>query len=365
MASCQAKAEQQSDGDGELRREIGQMLMVGFRGTEVSDTSQIIRDIEEYNIGGVILFEYDAASRSRPRNIASREQLRDLCKRLQERAKYGLLIGIDQEGGRVTRLKESYGFPRFASAKKSAEGGDDSVRHYAALTAEVLESMGINLNFAPCVDVNVNPQCPIIGKLGRSYGEDADKVAHYAKIWINEHRNRGIISCPKHFPGHGSSKSDTHKGLADVSDTWQEWELEPYRQLIAEGEAEMIMTTHVFNAKLDSRYPATLSQATLTGLLRDSLKYSGVIITDDMAMGAMTQQYEYAEMVRLAIVAGADMLCLSNNGESYNPDIVKETIELIYKMVKDGEIPAERIHQSSKRVKALKERYQVVGKVRQ
>lgn len=352
LTGC-GRAQNRNDGDEDLRHDIAQMLMVGFRGTEADDASHIVRDIKDYGIGGVILFEYDVPSKSRPRNIVSSSQLSSLCQWLQSLSNETLLIGIDQEGGRVTRLKSDYGFPYFASAENMAKAGDDSVQHYARLTAETLAGLGINLDFAPCVDVNVNPECPVIGKLGRSFGNDADKVTRYASIWVDELQKHGVTACLKHFPGHGSSKNDTHLGLADVSESWQQKELEPYRKLIAQGIVRMVMTTHVFNARFDSIYPATLSHATLTGLLRDSLHYDGVIITDDMAMGAMTQEYGYEEMLLLAINAGADMLCLSNNGSSYDADIVPRTVDLIYNMVQDGRLSRERIHESAERIRKV------------
>ncbi len=354
IAGCGGAQNREEAVDKELRRDIAQMLMVGFRGTTLDDDNHIVRDIRDYGIGGVILFEYDVPSKSRPRNISSREQLRQLCGELQELSEETLLIGIDQEGGRVTRLKQEYGFPYFASPQKMAEGGEDSVEYYARLTAETLEGLGINVDFAPCVDVNVNPDCPIIGKLGRSFSSDAEVVRDHAMTWVFELQERGVAACLKHFPGHGSSSSDTHLGVADVSDSWQESELFPYSNLIDWGGVKMIMTTHVFNARFDSVWPATLSHATLTGLLRDSLHFNGVIITDDMAMGAMTQRYGYEEMIFKAIEAGADMLCLSNNGAEYDADIVPRTVDLIYNMVKDGRLSRERIRESAERVRFLK-----------
>lgn len=353
FTGCSGAQSVNTSEDEALRRDIGKMLVVGFRGTELDDSCHIVRDIREYGIGGVILFEYDVPSKSRPRNIVSREQLKRLCQQLQELSEKRLLIGIDQEGGSVTRLKQDYGFPFFASPQKMAEGGDDSVLYYAQLTAVTLAELGINLDFAPCVDVNVNPNCPIIGKLGRSFGADADDVKKHAMEWVAELQMQGVTACLKHFPGHGSSSRDTHLGVADVSDTWQECELIPYRDLIAWDGVRMIMTTHVFNARLDSVWPATLSYATLTKLLRDSLHFDGVIITDDMAMGAMTQRYGYEEMIQKAIEAGADMLCLSNNGAIYDADIVPHTVEMIYNMVKDGRISRERIHESVERIEYL------------
>lgn len=356
FAGCtNAQTPHYSTEDIALRRDIGEMLLVGFRGTELTDTNHIVRDIRDYGIGGVILFEYDAPSRSRPRNIVSVSQLQRLCTDLQALGDETLLIGIDQEGGRVSRLKSQYGFPAFASAQKTARDGNDSVRHYARLTANTLRELGINLNFAPCVDVNVNPACPVIGKLERSFSTSSRRVAECAAIWVDEQQRQGVTACLKHFPGHGSSKADTHLGLADVSDTWQPRELDPYRSLVSNGNIRMVMTTHVFNSQNDSTYPATLSYKTLTGLLRDSLHFGGVIITDDLAMGAMTQQYEFGEMLRLTILAGADMLCLSNNGSEYDADIVPNTIDLVFNMVKSGDIPASRIRQSAARIRQLKD----------
>ncbi len=339
-----------------LRRDIGEMLLVGFRGTTLEPQHHILRDIEEYGIGGVILFEYDAPSGSRPRNVASPSQLQALCARLQAAADGRLLIGIDQEGGKVNRLKERYGFAPFYSARSTAEAGDDSVRDNARRTAATLRDMGINLNFAPCVDVDVNPACPVIGKIERSFSADPQRVADCARIWIEEQRAAGVVSCLKHFPGHGSSTEDTHAGLADVSRTWQRGEMVPYAILIGEQQVEMVMTTHVFNSRLDSVWPATLSHRTLTGLLRDSLGYEGVIVTDDLAMGAMVNEYSYEEIVLRTILAGADLLCLSNNGRQYDADLVPKTVELIHRLVQEGRLPAERIHESAERIRMLKKK---------
>lgn len=364
LAACGNAQNHSTNADDRLLRDdIAQMLLVGFRGTELDDTCHIVRDIRQHHIGGVILFEYDAPSHSRPRNIVSASQLKKLCADLQGLSDETLLVGIDQEGGRVTRLKRQYGFAPFPSAAATAKGGIDSVRSCARLTASTLHDLGINLNFAPCVDVNVNPACPIIGKLERSFGSDAAAVGRYAAVWVEEQQRQGVVACLKHFPGHGSSRSDTHQGLADVSDSWQPCELVPYKMLIDSARANpddpsrqvrMIMTTHVFNAGIDSLLPATLSCATLTGLLRDSLRFDGVIITDDLAMGAMTQHYSDTAMLRLAILAGADLLCLSNNGSSYDPDIVPRTIDLIFGLVRSGDIPADRIRQSADRIRRLK-----------
>lgn len=348
-------AQYYSPEDEELRKEIGQMLMVGFRGTELSTGHSVYRDITEYNIGGVILFEYDAPSQSRPRNINSRLQLQKLCKSLQQLTDDNLLIAIDQEGGKVNRLKSQYGFPAFMSAKAmGTENDPDTTRYYAALTAKTLRSMGINLNFAPCVDVDANPACPIIGKLDRSFSADPMMVVKHAYMWIEEHHRHNVISSLKHFPGHGSSQSDTHLGIVDVSNSWTADELIPYQALIDSQMVDVIMTSHVFNSQLDSVYPATLSKKIITDLLRNKMGFNGVIVTDDLAMGAMADHYSLEQILELAINAGADILCLSNNGTTYDPDIAPKAVEIIYNMVIDGKISRERIYRSFERIQELK-----------
>ena len=338
-----------------LEEDIGAMLLVGFRGTAIDQDHHIVRDLSQYHVGSVILFDYDAPSRTRGRNITDAKQLQMLCDQLRS-YNPDLLIGIDQEGGYVSRLSTRYGFPHIMSAQRSAELGDDTVRRYAQLTAEQLEKAGINLNFAPVADVNVNPKCPVIGAMKRSFSSDTKRVADCCRIWIEEQRKKGIISCLKHFPGHGSARGDTHQGLVDVSSTWQRCELEPYRTLVAENAVDMVMTAHVINRTLDPQgLPASLS-GKITSLLRDSIGFKGVIVTDDLAMGAITQHYTMTQYIRMAIDAGADLLCLSNNGGSYNSDLVPQVAATILKLVNEGEVSRERIRQSADRVRRLQQK---------
>ena len=345
--------------ESQLRTEIAQMLMVGFRGTTLTKENHIYNDIKELKIGGVILFEYDAPSHKRPRNITSRSQLKKLCSDLQALNDEKLLIAIDQEGGKVSRLKEKYGFPTFAGAKQmAASGSTDSTAYWSNLTAKTLKQLGINLNFAPCTDVDVNPDCPIIGKLGRSFSSSPEEVARHAKAWITGHKRQGVLSCVKHFPGHGSSDSDTHLGIADVSETWSDKELIPYRRLIKDNVVDLVMTSHVYNSKLDAEWPATLSEKVINGHLRKRLGFKGVVVTDDLAMGAMVSQYSFDTLLSRAILAGADILCLSNNGDTYDPEIAAKAIDIITEKVKDGTIPEKRIHESYDRIMALKKSLQ-------
>ncbi|MCQ2278854.1 MAG: hypothetical protein MJZ62_06090 [Bacteroidales bacterium] len=348
----------------DLKQQIAQMLIVGFRGTQLKKTDHIVRDITKYKIGGVILFEFDAPSKSRPRNITSREQVKKLCSDLQALTPETLFISIDQEGGYVSRLLPKYGFPKFAKAADQGAIPQDSndrnklTIETARMTAEALRDVGINLNFAPVVDVNVNPNCPIIGRIARSFSSDPARVSECAEIWIDEQNKQHVLSCLKHFPGHGSSKDDTHEDFADVTKTWSEAELEPYRTLIKTNKVQLIMTTHVVNRQLDKKYPATLSKYTLTTLLRDSLGYQGAIITDDLTMGAVSKHYNLKTLLELSINAGADILCVSNNGSNYRENIVPRLIDLIYSLVQEGKIDEQRIHDSYIRIQKLKKSIQ-------
>ena len=334
-----------------LDDDIGEMLLVGFRGIAIDSTNHIWRDLTHFRVGSVILFDYDAATGRRGRNITGRQQVQSLCRQLR-RIRPDLLIGIDQEGGRVSRLNQRYGFPPVASSKTSAAAGTDSVRACAAITAQMLHEAGINLNFAPVADVDVNPQCPVIGGMERSFSADPYVVTSMCRIWIEEQKRQGVASCLKHFPGHGSASGDTHKGLVDVSKTWQRNELNPYKALF--NDIPMVMTAHVINRQLDPNgLPASLSPR-ITSFLRDTLHFQGIIVTDDLAMGAIVNQYSFERAIQMAIEAGADLLCLSNNGGTYDTEPVPRAVQAIKKMVADGTVDAARIHESAERIRALK-----------
>ena len=348
------KAPAKANDPKQLREDIGEMLLVGFRGTTVDDKSTIVRDIRDYHVGSIILFEYDAPTGTRHRNIESPSQLQQLCSDLQKYAGGNLLIGVDQEGGNVTRLRAKDGFPTTLSAQAAAEAGDKAVEENVNTIATELNKAGINLNFAPCVDVNVNPKCPAIGRLGRSFSSDPDQVVHFARAWIALQRKQGVISCLKHFPGHGSAKGDTHAGLVDVTNTWQEEELLPYRELIASNEVDMVMVAHVVNKQFGDDLPASLSPIVVTEKLRNELGFKGVVVTDDLAMGAITKQYGFEEALKMAILAGCDLLCISNNGSSYDPQMVPRAVEAIYQFVQNGILSADDIHASAQRIRALK-----------
>jgi beta-N-acetylhexosaminidase len=333
------------------------MLMIGFRGLDARSEPRLEEDIRNRGIGGVVLFSYDVASASPLRNIASPDQLRNLATELQSMSTVPLFIAIDQEGGRVNRLKRAYGFPPTVSAGHlGALDNADSTSLAAGTTGALLRQMNINMNLAPDVDLNTNPDNPVIGKLERSFSKDPEVVSRQAGISVDAFHRFGIIAALKHFPGHGSSTTDTHKDFTDVTATWSSQELEPYRTLIKQGYNDPVMTAHVFNAGLDSLYPATLSKAIVGGLLRGQLGFRGVVISDDMQMKAIADRYGLEKAIFQAIDAGVDILLFGNNVSEYDPKIAEKATDIIRKLLDEGSISHERIDQSYRRIMALKAR---------
>ncbi len=336
--------------------------MIGFRGMSVESAPEIAADITQRRIGGVVLFDYDVPDRSPSRNITSPEQLSSLTLALQKLSKIPLFIAIDQEGGKVNRLKQSRGFPATLSAEYLGRlNNPDSTTAAALQTARTLKAMHTNINLAPVADLNANPDNPVIGKLGRSFSSNPETVIGNLKLTISAFHNEGIIATLKHFPGHGSSTTDTHRDFTDITASWSEQELEPYRFLIASGYNDAIMTAHVFNGKFDPLYPATLSKTTLTGLLRNKLGFKGVIVSDDMQMKAIADHYGIETAIRLAIEAGVDILLFGNN-TSYDPAIASKATDIINSLIQQKIISPERIDQSYQRIMKLKNRYLSVNR---
>jgi beta-N-acetylhexosaminidase len=335
---------------------IGQMLMVGFRGLEVDNEHFIVRDIRDRHVGGVVLFDYDVPTRQPVRNIESPSQVKALIASLKSVSATPLLVAIDQEGGIVARLKERHGFPPTVSHQHLGELNDlQTTYKQTALIAKTLEDLGINLNLAPVVDLCVNPDNPIIARHERCFSPDPLVVTHHALQFIRAHHEQGVLCALKHFPGHGSSAADSHLGFTDVTDTWSRVELEPYIRIIGSGQADAIMTAHVFTATLDKQYPATLSQAAIKGILRKELNYDGVVISDDMQMGAIINQYGFEVAIQKAIEAGVDILVFANNSV-YEEEVARRAIGAIRKLVQEGTISEARINESYRRIYRLKSR---------
>jgi beta-N-acetylhexosaminidase len=337
-----------------MSEKIGQLLMTGFRGLETDERSPIARDVRAGRVGGVVLFDRDLALGTAERNIRSPQQVKSLVASLQSLAAIPLWVAVDQEGGQVARLKESYGFPATVSAQALGQMDDpEQTRECSERTAAAMAACGINLNFAPLVDLNVNPQNPIIGRYERSFGADPDLVVRHALAVIEGHSRHGVACCLKHFPGHGSSQQDSHLGFTDVSASWHESELLPYRKLIAGGQAEALMTAHIFNSRLDREFPATLSRKTIGRLLRKEMHYKGIVVSDDMEMKAISAEYSREKALELALNAGIDIILMANN-LVYDPDIAGKTQDTILALVAAKRVSAARIEQACRRVMAWK-----------
>nr|GBO95535.1 beta-hexosaminidase [Nitratidesulfovibrio sp. HK-II] len=389
---------------------IGQMLMVGFRGAQpqavapsASDmlgmgallhqgrakhnattadaaragaagtpatgasygVNEVLFDIRAGRVGGVILFDRDVTTGSPERNVISPKQVRALSAALQAAAGASpaglpLFVAVDQEGGRVQRLKPERGFTQYPPARQLGQGTTGETRLRAVAMGRELADVGVNLNFAPVVDVDVNPDSPAIGRLGRSYGRDPRAVAAHAAAFINGMAHAGVVSCLKHFPGHGSARADSHLGVTDVSATRRPEELWPYRTLLrptgnawADGWGGMVMVGHLYDNRLDAAHPATLSRATIDGLLRRDMGWRGVVITDDLQMGAITERYPLEEVVFRAVDAGADILLFGNNLR-WQPDLAARVHATLTGLVQSGRISEERIRQSYQRIARLK-----------
>jgi len=327
------------------------MLLIGYPAPELDST--LVQEIRDGKVGAIILFEKNV-----PKTATAFYQLKKVLWTYQKAAPIPLLITIDQEGGRVNRLKDKYGFPKSITAAASGKAKNlDSVRFNAESIASNLAGLGFNVNFAPDVDVAVNPANPVIVKPGRSFSANADSVTLLAREYIISHRRFGVITVLKHFPGHGSSQDDTHFGVADVTKTWTDVELKPYKELLQGGYVDAVMSAHIVNKNLDPRgYPGTLSSRILDSLLRKTIGFNGVVFSDDMQMHAISKQYGLDESIKLAINAGIDILCFSNNiqnADQRNVDVVHAAIR---KMVLNGDIKRERIDQSYHRIMKLKAR---------
>lgn len=331
-----------------LAIKIGQMILIGFPSTTVDST--VLKEIAAGKVGSVIFFEKNIP----PQN--SFVALKKITWSYQQAAAIPLFICIDQEGGRVNRLKTKYGFPASITAAEMGKNKSlDSVRFYGESTASTLAGLGFNVNFAPVVDLGSNPTNPIIAKIGRAFSANEDSVSLYAKEFIKQHRKYGVLTSLKHFPGHGSSKDDTHKGIADVTSTWETRELKPYQSLIDSGYADAIMTSHIVNKKLDSAgNPGTLSAEIITGILRQRMHFNGVIFTDDMQMHAITKYYGFEEAIRLTLKAGVDIMTFSNNIAGSDVRTVDKVQEIVKDLIKRGEISEARIDESFNRIMTLK-----------
>lgn len=345
--------------DLSLDEMIGQMIMVGFRGdggnTNDPELSIVLDDIRSGRIGGVILFDLDWQTKKRGRNIVSTAQVKGLTALLQQNAPIPLLIAVDQEGGRVQRLREEHGFFNTPSAAAMGRKNPQATYETARILGQSLRELGITVNFAPVADSATYADSPAIGRLERAFSADPAVTAKHAAAFARGLAAAGVAGGYKHFPGHGSARSDSHNTLTNITGTWSEEELLPYTQEHLPRDIPlMVMTGHLLHTILDPGDPATLSRRVTTDLLREKLGWQGVVVTDDLEMNAIDHFYTMELRIALAVNAGADIILFGNNLR-HHPEQGRRVHAIIKNLVANDVVPRERIAESWERIRKLKE----------
>jgi beta-N-acetylhexosaminidase len=334
---------------------VGSMLVFGFNGSSFDEpkTRAQISELKAIHARGVILFDHDIAG-NHPRNIRSPKQLTKLIEDLRNELGSELIVSIDQEGGSVARLGESNGFLPTMSAIEFARLAEIDQIQYANKQARQLAKLGIDLNFAPCVDLAVEPDSPIIAGKGRAFGNTLEEAARCAQIVIDAHRDAGVRCCIKHFPGHGSALLDSHLGICDITATHTTEELDIFRELIlVNSDAIAVMGGHLVDRRIDKNLPASISELHTQGVLREQLGFGGVVVTDSMDMRAILDGFGEVDAYIHAINAGNDLLLDGLNAPGYRQSGVSTRIaEALVGAVKDGRVESgmDRLEASRERV---------------
>lgn len=336
-----------------LEQMAGQMIVVGFQGDDVDDKSvqALAGEIEAGRLGGVMYLKTNVKSLDavRKMNAVFRAASPDLLP----------FLTLDQEGGAVERLTKEVGFEEIPNAASiAANNTPDQAEAIYARMARGIADVGFTVNFGPVADLNVNPKNQVIAKFGRSFSADPEVVAAYDEAFVEAHRDAGLVTALKHFPGHGSSTADSHEGFVDITKTWSPTELEPYKKLIADGEVDMVMVGHLFHADYtdgDEQTPSSLSARWIEGVLRGELGFDGVVISDDLEMGAIRDHYTLEETVKDGVRAGTDVLLFSNTAYQ-RPGLADEVRDILVKTAEADPAFAARIEQSYERIVALKKR---------
>ena len=335
---------------------IAQMIMVGFDGLTLTPENPIYRDIRKNHIGGVILFNQKGWDKNTQRNIKDPDQLKNLIKQLQQISNIPLFIAIDQEGGKVARLSPEFGVSTYTAGELGQMNDLTITQREADKTSSVLKNLGINVNFAPCVDITLNSNSIIKFKDRAFSDNDAQIVVMHAEQFIKAYQKVGVLPVLKHFPGHGSATGDTHEGYVDITNEYQSVELEPYQILLPKYPEIGVMVAHVFNRHVDTENPLSLSYQNVTKNLKEDLHFKGIIFSDDLQMGALTKRHSWHDIVVKAINAGNDVLVIGNN-LTYDPDIADKTLKIILKALKDGEIKPERIDEAYDKIMKTKSKF--------
>ncbi|RYE84682.1 MAG: glycoside hydrolase family 3 protein [Hyphomicrobiales bacterium] len=337
-----------------IEQMAGQMIIVGFVGDSVDDKGVVnVRDeIAAGLLGGVMYLKTNVASLKTvtAMNAAFRAASPDLPP----------FITLDQEGGMVERLTRDVGFAEVPNAASIAGSNspEDAGAIYASM-ARGIAAVGFTVNFGPVADLNVNPNNQIIARFGRAFGKTASTVAAYDQAFIAAHHAAGLVTSLKHFPGHGSSTADSHEGFVDISKTWDPVELEPYRALFAQGYEDFVMVGHLFHSGYagdgDIKLPASLSPEWITGVLRGELGFKGVVISDDLEMGAIREHFGLRDTVVRAVNAGMDVLLFSNTAKA-RPTLAAEIRKILVDEAEADPAFKARIEESYARIVAMKGR---------
>ena len=329
-----------------MKHKIGQMIVAGFPSPYVDDQAR--RLVEDFEVGNFALFG---------RNYVTAEQATQMCadlhKLVYEKTGYSAYLASDQEGGVVSRV--CIGSALFPGTMAMAASPSADPYQVGKNCGNVLGSMGILGNFGPVMDVNLDPMNPIIGS--RSYSDDPETVARMGVEMIRGMHDGGMLATLKHYPGHGNVTTDSHLGVPRNGTSFDELmrtEFMPFQRAIDAG-ADAIMTCHVVFEDVDPEYPATLSKKIMTGLLRETMGFEGIAVTDCLEMDAIKVTYGFGPGAVMAVQAGCDVLCFSHTYEA-----VAEAVNALYKAVEDGIISPERINESYQRIIRLKERYNLV-----
>jgi len=328
----------------DLRRHVGQLAIVGFNGhTLPPDVRALAR---EFDLGGVIFFA---------RNVEAPDQVAELSRESQALAiELPLWVSVDQEGGRVARLRRPFTeWPPMITLGRAGAGAETLAERFARALAAELHAVGISMDYTPVLDVHTNPKNPVIGD--RALAERAEDVARLGTAIIRTLQAEGIAACGKHFPGHGDTSTDSHLELPLLDhppDRFEAVELVPFKAAIA-ADVAAIMTAHILIPSLDEENPGTLSPAIVDGLLKKRLGYGGLVLSDDLEMKAISGRYGHSEATVRAIAAGCDAVLMC----APQPDQQMAALEAIIYAVEEGRIPVKRIEDAMTRHRRVKERF--------
>ncbi|MBR6162855.1 beta-N-acetylhexosaminidase [bacterium] len=323
----------------DLKQKIAQMFITGYQGFDFTVCPEFVSLLKQ-GLGGVIFFT---------QNIKNKEQFKSEIRKMKELSSVPLFFSIDQEGGRVERTRNIHGGAKYLSAKFAREKGEEFLREQTSQMLKELEDYGINMNFAPVLDVNTEPENPIIGE--RAYSDNTEEVIKSAQIVLSEYKKHKIIPVGKHFPGHGAAKKDSHLTLPEIDIPFSELKekhIKPFKSAIDMG-LSAIMVAHVFYPAIEKdKIPASLSEKVIQNLLRKELKFNGVVISDDMVMGGV-KAYTPFEACKKGIEAGVNMFIYRNTDKN-----ILDLTEEIETAIRNKEIDEKLIDFSVEKILSLK-----------